>query len=53
MKISRKLQRMVENKIRHSMATGSFHGIERASTTGPLPRPVGDKSASADPEQVK
>jgi hypothetical protein len=53
MKISRKLQRLVENKIRHSMATGAFPGMERASATGPLPRAATDKTEGQAGDQAK
>jgi len=53
MKISRKLQRLVENKIRHSIATGAFPGLDRASATGPLPRAVADKNEGQAGDQAK
>ncbi len=53
MKISRKLARMVENKIRHGMATGSFHEPERSLITGPLPRPAQDKNSGIETDRTK
>ena len=44
MKISRKMQRLVEMKIRHAMATGPLPIIERNSTSGTHPRHETDKS---------
>ncbi len=48
MKISRKLARQVENKIRHSMATGAFHGIERSAGAGQQTRHGSDKTGSSE-----
>jgi len=48
MKISRKMQRQVEIKIRHAMATGQLPVMERNSTTGHYPRPDLDKADGND-----
>ncbi|HEY0256858.1 MAG TPA: hypothetical protein VGC39_05390 [Candidatus Methylacidiphilales bacterium] len=44
MKISRKLQRQVENKIRHAMATGKLHSFERSSAGESDPKLGFDKA---------
>ncbi len=44
MKISRKLQRQVENKIRHAIATGVLPVVER----GAGPNPKAEKSEGND-----
>jgi hypothetical protein len=43
-KIFRKMQRQVEIKIRHAVATGRLHNVEPSSTTGTHPRPELDKA---------
>jgi hypothetical protein len=53
MKVTRKLARMVENKIRHGMATGSFQEPERSLITGPLPRPAQEKSSGSETDRTK
>lgn len=52
MKISRKMIRQVENKIRHSMVTGSFHTEERGAGHPHHSRHSPDKT-SAGEEQGK
>ena len=44
MKITRKLQRMVENKIRHAVVTGRLHDVERPNAAGSPTRPDSDKA---------
>ncbi len=44
---------MVENKIRHAMATGQLPSVERNSTTGQLTRPESDKSGSLGTDHTK
>ncbi len=48
MKISRKIIRQVENKIRHSMVTGSFHSEERSATSSQPLRQGTDKTSSGE-----
>jgi hypothetical protein len=48
MRISRKMQRQVEIKIRHAMATGQLPVVERNSTTGNYPRPELDRADGND-----
>jgi len=53
MKITRKLQQLVENKIRHAMATGRLHVVERHSTTGNDTRQESDKANGNGMSQSK
>jgi hypothetical protein len=48
MKITRKMQRQVELKIRHAMATGQLPILERNSTTGNHPRQEFEKADGND-----
>jgi hypothetical protein len=48
MKISRKMQRQVEMKIRHAMATGQLPIVERNSTTGNHSRQESGKMDGSD-----
>jgi hypothetical protein len=48
MKISRKMQRQVEIKIRHGLATGSLPVIERNSAGGHHARRDADKAGGND-----
>jgi len=43
MKITRKIQQQIENKIRHAVATGRLHPVERHSGTGSDARSDSDK----------
>jgi hypothetical protein len=43
-KIFRKLQRQVELKIRHAVATGRLHNMERSSNPGTHPQTELDKA---------
>jgi hypothetical protein len=53
MKISRKLQLLVETKIRHGLATGALPVVDRSSATGPITRPGPDKAGGTEKEQAK
>ena len=53
MKITRKMQQQVENKIRHAMATGRLHVVERNSTSGSDTRSESDKANGHGMSQSK
>ncbi len=53
MKISRKMQRQVEIKIRHGLATGSLPVIERSHAGGQHTRPDAGKGGGNDLDQGK
>ncbi len=53
MKITRKLQRQIEIKIRHGLATGALPVIERNSHPGHHARPEADKHGGAGIDQSK
>jgi hypothetical protein len=53
MKISRKLQRLVESKIRHGLATGALPVVERNSVSGTHSRPNPEKAGGSELDQAK
>ena len=53
MKITRKLARQVEIKIRHGMATGALPIVERSSSTGTTARQEPDKAGGGEVDQGK
>jgi hypothetical protein len=53
MKYSRKMQRHIEGKIRHAMATGSIPSIARGSATGDHTRQALEKTDGVDLGQSK
>lgn len=53
MKISRKMQRQVEIKILHAMATGTLHVMQQGSPTGTHSRQESDKADGNDTGHCK
>jgi hypothetical protein len=52
-KIFRKMHRQVELKIKHAMATGKLHHVERSLTTGDTSRQGIEKSDGTDSSSAK